>query len=699
MSTACHHIVRRCRLLGWLLLCWLAATPAAWADIHDDDDQVGLPAGLRYTPLASAAPESLRAAQHELRQAAGASPATTAGAHARVARALLSLQRFDQALKHAQQALSLYQEAEQPAGVANTWLLLGRVRFVQGDTGRARVGYVQALRQFGRLHDATAEAHTYEHLADLYASERNWNAALSNYQRALSSWQRLGNLRSAAVTLHAIGRMHLEQHHFSRAVYYLRQSAEQATALHDSVGVAYALHSAGEAYATVMGNQEVALGYYTRALGQLPRHHPPADLEATLYESLARGNVALGNAETAERYLARARPLVQRAGSKFRLAQVYQRLADLYRERGDTAPALTALRRYVSLQDSAAAERRDEQVAELRTRYETEKKEREIQLLIKKREVQEANLRRQKLLRNVLLLGTGLLLLAVAALYRGRKEQQRINLLLEGQNAAISRQKEELDRLNRTKDTLFSVISHDLRSPLSSLYSLMTLLSLGSLPPEKLSQHTERLTRTLDTTLRLLDNMLNWAATQMQGGGPRTEYFRLDAIAEECLTLLIGDAERKNILVLNHLREEFPARADLNMTRLVLRNLLSNAIKFTPAGGTVILAAERQGKWWQVTVRDTGVGIAPADYAKIFGEAGHHTTLGTAREKGTGLGLRLCKDFVERNGGQLSFESTEGRGSTFRFTVLAAEASSVPAPEVVARPRPLGAGSASVAAE
>ncbi|MCC3158187.1 tetratricopeptide repeat protein [Hymenobacter sp. 15J16-1T3B] len=689
---------RRYRLLGWLLLGWLAVLPAR-ADIRDDDSQVGLPGSLRYAPLTTSAPESLQAAQRELQLAEGGSPGTTGGAHTRMATVLLQLHRYDQALGHAQKALRFYQEAGKPT--ASSWLLLGRVRFAQGDTGRARVSYVQALQQFGRLHDATAEAHTYEHLADLYASERNWGAALNNYQRAYGIWQRLGNLRSAAVTLHAIGRMHLEQHHFSRAVYYLRQSAEQATALHDSVGVAYALHSAGEAYATVVGNQEVALGYYTRALGQLPRHATPAELAATLYESLARGNVALGNADVAERYLAKAQPLVQRAGSKARLAQVFQRLSDLYRQRGEVAPALTALSRYVSLQDSAAAERRAEQVAELRTRYETEKKEREIQLLIKKREVQEANLRRQKLARNVLAVGTVLLLLTVVALHRGRKEQLRVNLLLERQNAAISRQKEELDRLNRTKDTLFSVISHDLRSPLSSLYSLLTLLSMGTLPPEKIAQHTDRLSRTLDTTLRLLDNMLNWAATQMQGAGPRTEYFRLDAIAEECLTLLLGDAERKNIMVLNHLREEHPVRADLNMTRLVLRNLLSNAIKFTPSGGTVTLSATRQGKWWQVAVRDTGVGIAPADYTKIFGEAGHHTTLGTAREKGTGLGLRLCKDFVERNGGQLTFESEEGRGSTFRFTVLAAEPSVAPAPDAV-RGRSLGAGpgvAPSVAAE
>ena len=112
--------------------------------------------------------------------------------------------------------------------------------------------------------------------------------------------------------------------------------------------------------------------------------------------------------------------------------------------------------------------------------------------------------------------------------------------------------------------------------------------------------------------------------------------------------------------------------ADLNMIRLVLRNLVANAIKFTPAAGTVTVAAQPLGTMWEITVTDSGMGISTADREKIFGQGGPHTTLGTAREKGTGLGLLLCKDFVERNGGKLSFESEVGQGSTFRFTLPAA---------------------------
>jgi signal transduction histidine kinase len=114
-------------------------------------------------------------------------------------------------------------------------------------------------------------------------------------------------------------------------------------------------------------------------------------------------------------------------------------------------------------------------------------------------------------------------------------------------------------------------------------------------------------------------------------------------------------------------------RADPNMVRLVLRNLVGNAIKFTPQNGTITVAAKQLESQWEISVADTGVGILPQDRAKIFGAGNLHTTLGTAREKGTGLGLRLCKEFVERNEGRISFESIPGKGSTFRFTLPLAE--------------------------
>ncbi len=619
-------------------------------------------------PLHSPNPEeALRVAQRQL-ETLTTEPARTR-AHTRMASALLDLHRYNEALRHARLALQQYRINADSQGVAQTYHLLGIVDVALGDSGRAHLRYQQALHGFSRLNDLRSQATVHEHLGDLYASQLNWERALTGYQSAVKIWQKLREPGRVAVAMHAIGRMYLAEQQYSRALFYLRQSAQRSQDLHDSVAVGYVMHSIGSVYAS-FGSYALAQGIYKQALDKLPRHKAPPVLQASLYESIAAMQDSVGNLASAEYNLQQALPLEMRSGSRSRLSDLYYSLSMIYRKKGQTSAALEALTHHVELEDSVAAEARATQIAELRTRYETKKKEQEIELLQKERLLQEANLRRQTGWRNVLGVGALLLLLLVAGLYRARRRQAGINRLLTRKNQAIQRQKEELDRLNRTKDTLFSVISHDLRSPLSSLYSLLTLLNIGASSPERLAEHSVRVSRALDATLQLLDNLLNWSMAQMRNEGMKPKVFALDELVEECLTLLLNDAERKELLFQNELTARCFVRADVDMTRLILRNLIGNAIKFTPAGGTISISNRRVGAFWEVAVTDTGVGIPRADWDKVLG-IGVRSTLGTARERGTGLGLRLCKDFVELNGGKLSFTSEVNRGSVFRFTLSA----------------------------
>jgi signal transduction histidine kinase len=501
----------------------------------------------------------------------------------------------------------------------------------------------------------------------LYASEAQWPQALKNHEQALVAWQQVGNDYQTVVALNNIGLVHRQERHFSRALYYLQRAYRLALQYQDSTCTGQTLTSIGQVYQT-MNNQEVAASIYTQALAYLPPSTAPGYL-ANLLHSLATAQDSIGNPDQALVYLRQAVPLARQAGSLQQLSSMYHSLASHYQLTNQYPLSLEALRHYAELQDSVFAEQRSAQVAELQTRYETEKKEREIQLLTKDRQIQVSRLHGQQLQRNILLAGTVVLLVLAVVLYRSRKRHQRMNALLQQQNIAIQAQRDELGLLNRTKNTLFSVISHDLRSPLGSLYSMLSLLNMGALPPERLAVHSERLSRMLDTTLRLLDNLLNWSAAQMAGEATRPEPIYLDEVVEETVSLLLSDAERKKIYLLNQVQEPLVAHADLNMTRLILRNLVSNAIKFTPDSGTVTVAAQRLGTMWEITVTDSGLGITTADRQKIFGQGGPHSTLGTAHEKGTGLGLLLCKDFVERNGGELTFESEVGRGTAFCFTL------------------------------
>jgi signal transduction histidine kinase len=171
--------------------------------------------------------------------------------------------------------------------------------------------------------------------------------------------------------------------------------------------------------------------------------------------------------------------------------------------------------------------------------------------------------------------------------------------------------------------------------------------------------------------LQLLDNLLNWASSQMKGVKTKPERFKLAPIVEENLSLYKTIAKNKNIRLVNHIGHRVEVFADANITKLIIRNLVSNGIKFTPSGGAVEVSASLKGEELEICVADTGVGI-PSDFKeRIFQIDINRTTRGTDNEKGTGIGLLLVKEFVERNGGKLWVESEKNKGSKFKFTLPA----------------------------
>jgi signal transduction histidine kinase len=235
-------------------------------------------------------------------------------------------------------------------------------------------------------------------------------------------------------------------------------------------------------------------------------------------------------------------------------------------------------------------------------------------------------------------------------------------------NNKVNNQKKELEKLNAVKDRIFSIIGHDLRAPVNSVVSFTQLLEHGDIPPEKLQKYAGVLKDTLGHTVTLMENLLNWARTQMQGYNPVFEQFDLAETAMQCMALLTPDADKKKIAIINNITEGAIISSDFNMVSLLVRNLLSNAIKYTPPGGIIILSAIVAANKVQIKVKDTGVGIAPAlvhNFNKSASVQPLESTPGTNKEKGTGLGLMLCKDFASLMRGKITLESEPGKGSCF----------------------------------
>ena len=232
--------------------------------------------------------------------------------------------------------------------------------------------------------------------------------------------------------------------------------------------------------------------------------------------------------------------------------------------------------------------------------------------------------------------------------------------------------KEELQRIIAGRDKLYSVIAHDLRSPMGSIKMVLNMLMLN-LPVEKIGgEMYELLTmanRTTEDVFSLLDNLLKWTKSQI--GNLNVVYQDVDAVevVDSVIDVFNMVAGLKKITIREEKPEKLPVCTDIDMLKTIIRNLLSNAIKFSNENSEVLVKMEEQGDTVVVSVKDSGCGIDEEGQQKLLHTDTHFSTFGTNNEEGSGLGLLLCQDFAVKSGGKLWFTSKKGEGSTFYFSI------------------------------
>ncbi len=253
-----------------------------------------------------------------------------------------------------------------------------------------------------------------------------------------------------------------------------------------------------------------------------------------------------------------------------------------------------------------------------------------------------------------------------------RDELSLLNSEMTKHNELISQQKEELEELNSVNNKLFAIISHDLRSPLANLETLIQVMTFSDPTAEESKQLMFGIQREVANTSGLLENLLHWAKKQRNGLQINTSEFQLKVLVQENLKLVEGRAKKKMIELKDEVCPIAFVKADKDMIRLVIRNLLSNAVKFCSQGDKITFSSTSNDGMLQVEVADTGCGISQENQRKLF-QTIDFTKRGTDNEKGTGLGLMLCKDFVLKNGGKIWFKSKEGEGTSFFFSLPIAD--------------------------
>lgn len=361
----------------------------------------------------------------------------------------------------------------------------------------------------------------------------------------------------------------------------------------------------------------------------------------------------MGDLQRSEQYAMKSIALEPKADEISILAEMYKLLKDIYASEKKYPEALDYFAKWMAVKDSILNIGKAVQLKELETKYDTKVKNERI--LSQNKQI--ANNRKM----NFFLGLVSLLFITIGTIvYRNQQNTAQLNKL-------VTNQKKEVESLNEVKDKIFSVIAHDMRSPVNSLITFTDLLESGDIPPDELSTYARMLKNNLVYTAGLMDNLLNWARTQMHGYTPVRENFDIAATIQNVVGLMNNEAKNKGVQVLNEVENNTIVFADINMTALIIRNLLGNAIKYTGNGGTITISARSVAGKTSILVQDTGKGMKPEKVASLNSIETQplDSTPGTENEKGTGLGLMLCKSFVVLMKGSITVESEIGKGSCF----------------------------------
>jgi signal transduction histidine kinase len=579
---------------------------------------------------------------------------------------------------------------------------------ISGDFGAAAKYNDLALNIAFHLRDSSGLSVAYNGLGEDYYSFGKYDEAYYYYTQSYQLAKMMKDSSGIAIALHNISKVFKELGQYDRALDYLNLTQKISDAIDDFEGKAYNYNEIGDIYRRK--------GLYDSALKALNVSLVTArklklsfnDLEPQILINIAQtylskkdnakalayydstylqyqktdneygyGHVNLGKAKVlmAEKKYDEAHKLMESASILAQQAKAWtlqidcaQSLAKLYELKGDFKQSLGYFKQYKQLEDSLFSQGMQAKLLQDQVRFETASKEDQIKTLTKLEELTKDELKKQALVRNILVVAVALTIILLFNVYRSGQRRIRINKLLLEHQEEVKKRSHELEQLNEVKDKFFSIISHDLRSPMNALSGILDLMDNDRIKPEEFARLNKELRKQFDHTKTLINNLLDWALLQMDKLKLQPEKFEVQKLVDENFKLL-ASLHLKEINMVNRVSPNTLGFGDLNMVNLVTRNLLLNGIKFTENGGTVEVGAREDGSELVISIKDTGIGISPEIQKILFDKTAGYTTRGTANEKGTGLGLILCKEFVEKNGGRIWLESQVGKGSTFFFTI------------------------------
>lgn len=593
---------------------------------------------------------------------------------------------FDQdtAILYGKEAASLANQKDLKKIEANALNIIGVSFLIKSDYEESLSTHLEALGIRETLQDTTGIIESTMNLGNIYYRLHELEKAVVQYQKSLTLAQLINHERAMSLLYNNLGSYYLdrwlsrkESEDFNQTKDYLEKSKAIKEKLNDKRSLTNTLLQLGELYYE-SGEKQKGIRLLTQAL-EIAEEMNNTEGRLSSLGTLSDYHRDNNSLDQALDFAAQAYELAQQINSNYQISIASSKMANLSALNKDFEKAYEFQRINKASDDSIFNDSREKIRAELEIQYESDKKDLENQKLIKDQELAELAISRKNELLIIFII-VALLLIGLAwyqlktnqKLRAAHKELKEINAKVQSQYQQIQLQSEELNsnnlelkQANNFRDKLFSIISHDLRKPFSSLTISLDLWKSGDLSKKEMDFVLSSIASDANAASNLLANLLTWARTQMSSDKVKKTEISLSELISENQSLFAKQLEQKNLKLENYIPSDLKIITDRDRLNFIIRNILSNSIKFTPIGGDITVAVDSANPS-TIIIRDSGIGMDQAQQESLFNNK-QFSTDGTNGEQGTGIGLMLSKDFADSIGATISVESEEGKSTTFRM--------------------------------
>jgi signal transduction histidine kinase len=559
-----------------------------------------------------------------------------------------NLGNYDKSISNYKTALRLAEETKDSIQIAYSYNNIGGIYRLEGNNTQALEYILKALKVFESTKNKEGMAFCTINIGLIYNNQENFIKALEYLNYTLRLREEINDRAGKALALNLIAEVYFKMGEITIALKYYNEVEKEYDAVDDKKGLAAVWGGMGGVFYT-QGNLSKAIEFRKRAL-QMSYQINYLEGQVTNLNNLALIYAKLGNYSVAEEHLKRAKNIASNLKTAYVDLENYKFWSDFSKMRNDFKSALEYTNKYFQLKDSVMSSEKVALVRSMESIYLAEKAEKVNTILLK-------DIENQKRQRNYILI-IALLVLIVAAVTYNRYHSKKIA-------------NEKLQELNAVKDKFFRIIAHDLKTPFNTIIGFTEILKedFSQMSDEESLSLINDIGQATKQSYQLLENLLVWSQAHSGNLEFNPKKLSLLKVIDESVSILKTTAKNKNILFEINCPESLEVFADEQMLNTIIRNIVSNSIKFTNDGGKISIDSLLINDSVQISIKDNGVGMNKETSEKLFLLDQFISTKGTRGEKGTGLGLVLCKEFVEKHRGKIMVESELGKGSNFIFTL------------------------------